>query len=144
MILKELSLVEDLKKIPKEITEDELKYQYKDYLTVGQLRKKLDAYPDDAKVLVQRVEDVYYEKHNWHVVSKEGEFTSRSREDNRKLLDGTYANKDQYPKFDSSKFRVMTEDELRIYNEQYSPVWCVVDYEWKEEKKKNLYLDLHY
>lgn len=144
MILKEISLEEDLKKLPREITEDELKNGYQHFLTVGQLREKLKGYPDEAKVLVQRIEDVYYEKHQWGVVFKESEFTWQSREDNRKLTDGTYANKDQYPKLDVNKFRVMTERELRIYDSQYSPVWCVVDYEWKEEKKKNLYLDLHY
>ena len=38
---------------------------YKDYLTVGKLRKFLEEHselPDDALVLTQRVEDKYYEK----------------------------------------------------------------------------------
>jgi len=38
--------------------------KYKDYLTVGKLKKFLEEHPelpDDANVLIQRVEDVYYE-----------------------------------------------------------------------------------
>ena len=47
-------------KQPKELTLEKLKdWQY--YLTVGELRKALSEYPDDAKVLVQRVEDQYYD-----------------------------------------------------------------------------------
>ena len=44
---------------------------YKDYLTVGKLRKYLEQHPelpDDANVLIQRVEDKYYEKNGWGVV----------------------------------------------------------------------------
>ena len=45
--------------------------KYKDYLTVGKLKKFLEEHPelpDDANVLIQRVEDRYYEKNGWVVV----------------------------------------------------------------------------
>jgi hypothetical protein len=44
------------------MTPKEYKENYKDYLTVGQLKKYLEEYPDDALVVSQRVEDFYYEE----------------------------------------------------------------------------------
>lgn len=42
------------------------------YLTVGQLKKELDRYPDDALVVSQRVEDKYYDTPNngWTTIQK--------------------------------------------------------------------------
>ena len=42
------------------------------YLTVGQLRKELDKYPDDTLVVSQRVEDWYYDTPNngWDTIKK--------------------------------------------------------------------------
>ena len=41
-------------------------------LTVGDLRKYLETHnpPDDAIVLVERVEDIYFEKHGWETTKK--------------------------------------------------------------------------
>lgn len=63
--------------MPGEITKQELIDGYKTSLTVGDLRDIIakSGLPDTAKVLIQRVEDVYYEKHNWNVLYKEGEHT---------------------------------------------------------------------
>ena len=55
----------------KEITKEELmKYQL--MLTVGRLKEFLEKsnLPDDAPVLIQRVEDHYYESGNWGVYVK--------------------------------------------------------------------------
>ena len=69
------------------------------YLTVSELREILPLLDQDSLVFVQRVEDVYYNKHNWKTIDKnqEGEI------------------------------------------QQYSPVWCRVDY-----NDGKLFLDLHY
>jgi hypothetical protein len=60
----------------KEITKEQLVSEYDYYLTVGKLKDFLSRhdFPDDAKVLVQRVEDIYYENHGWGVYLKESEF----------------------------------------------------------------------
>ena len=60
----------------KEISKEDLK-QYVCYLTVGELKKCLNEsnLKDDALVMIERVEDVYYEKHGWRVYLKEGECT---------------------------------------------------------------------
>jgi hypothetical protein len=61
----------------KEITKDELTNDYSYYLTVGDLKEFLYKHnlPNDSKVVIQRIEDVYYEKHQWGVYLKEGENT---------------------------------------------------------------------
>lgn len=47
------------------LTKEEIRENYGYYLTVGQLRKAIENLPDDANVVVERVEDVYYEKYGW-------------------------------------------------------------------------------
>ena len=86
----------------KEITKEELKNRYQHFMTVGDLKEFLNKHnlPDDAKVVVQRVEDVYYEKHNWGVYLKEGEHT-----------------------FKDEQGKIVKES-----LEQYHPAWCCVKY----------------
>jgi hypothetical protein len=52
------------------MTSQEAKTIYTHFLTVGQLKDELDKYPDDALVVAQRVEDVYYETRNWKTIDK--------------------------------------------------------------------------
>lgn len=61
----------------KKITKEDLTNGYDYFLTVGQLKKFLDKHqlPDQAKVVVQRVEDRYFEGNNWGVYLKEGDNT---------------------------------------------------------------------
>jgi hypothetical protein len=44
--------------------QNKLKYP-EHYLTVGKLKEKLTSFPDTGGVYVQRVEDVYFERHGW-------------------------------------------------------------------------------
>ena len=47
---------------------------YKDLrLTVGELKKQINNLPDDTIVLIERIEDKYYEDYEWGVYLKEGE-----------------------------------------------------------------------
>ena len=50
------------------LTKEDLS-KYSDFLSVGQLRKFLadPQIQDDALVMIERVEDVYYEKNGWGV-----------------------------------------------------------------------------
>ncbi len=52
------------------MTPKEYKAKHKHYLTVGELKKYLADYPDDALVVVQRVEDVYYEERGWETLKQ--------------------------------------------------------------------------
>lgn len=86
----------------KEITKEELQNGYREFLTVGGLKEFLYKHnlPNDSKVVIQRVEDVYYEKHNWGVYLKEGEHTFKDK-------DGS-----------------IVKESL----EQYHPAWCCSKY----------------
>lgn len=54
------------------ITKEELETGYKGFLTVGELRKFLVNHniQDSSKILIQRVEDMYYEDYSWKVYEK--------------------------------------------------------------------------
>jgi hypothetical protein len=83
----------------KEITKEEIN-NYTHFLTVGDLKKFLSKHdlPDNAPVLIERVEDVYYEKHDWGVYLKEGEHTVNDENGN------------------------IVKESLK----QYHPAWCCV------------------
>lgn len=101
----------------REITKRELVDKYASALTVGELKEFLNKHdlPDTAKVVVQRVEDVYYDELGWGVYLKEGEYSVRDETGNA------------------------IEDSL----EQYSPAWCCVKYN-DEDEDDILFIDLHY
>lgn len=44
--------------------------------TVGQLLDFIEKHniPRDGKVFIERIEDVYFEKHNWKTIEKKGSF----------------------------------------------------------------------
>jgi len=52
--------------------------QFESHMTVGDLRKKIEGLPDDTPVLIERIEDVYFEKHGWTTV--DFEFFSMERQ----------------------------------------------------------------
>jgi hypothetical protein len=99
----------------KEISKEEIKNRYIDFLTVGDLKKFLQKHKlkDSAKVLIQRVEDVYFEKHNWGVYLKEGEHT----------------------------FKDVHGEIVKESLEQYHPAWSCVKY---NDENDILFIDLHY
>jgi hypothetical protein len=131
-----------MKKV-KELTKEEV-LEYRDYLTVGGLKKFIEEHnvPDDAIVLSQRVEDIYFEKHGWGVYCKEGESCWECREWNRNIEDGSYL--DARPKLKAMKeeLKPFTEEQIRESREQYHPVWSLAWY--KDDDKDFLFLDLHY
>lgn len=128
----------------KKVIEIEDLSRYKDYLTVGRLKKFLEQHPelpDDALVLTQRVEDRYYEKNGWGVVLKEGYHYHMSKENNIRMEEEIRRRKNgEHPKYDMedpSKFIEELTDDLK---EQYHPAWSCLKY----KDDDNLYLDLHY
>lgn len=88
------------------------KFEY--CLTVGELRKRLEGIPDDAKIFSQRVEDRYYE--------------------------GFYINGIKTSGWSTVKKEVWETCEEEKWIEEYSPVFCAVQY----KDDVNLYLNLHY
>ena len=132
--------MEENRKLPEIITQEDLS-RYEHYLTVGKLREAIKDMPDDGLVLVQRVEDVYYEKHHWGLVLKEGEHYHWAKKWNEDLDSGEYEDKEKYPNATPEKWRPNTAEEMELSKEQYHPAWCAVTY---KDDQKNLYIDLHY
>lgn len=122
------------------MTETE-KEKFKHYSTVGALKAFIQEnnIPDDAKILVERIEDMYYEKNNWVAIRKKGEHYNYSQRENEKITSGEYADKEEYPNLKKQP-DLYTERELEDSKNQYNPVWCPVKY----PDDNNLYLDCHY
>lgn len=134
-------------RVPKKILTEEDLNSYKYNLTVGRLKKYIEkqGIPDDAKVVIERVEDVYYEIHGWGVMLKEGEQYHNAIEMNERMRDEIArrerGEEPEYPGIDDpNKYICEDENFLNELKNQYHPAWCVAGY-----KDKNfLFIDLHY
>ena len=112
----------------RELSKQDILKSYRDYATVGDLVDFIHKHniPRTAKVLIQRVEDVYYENNGWGVYLKEGDYCNYLRRMN------------QHP----DKIFHSTEKEIKQASEQYTPAWSPCLY--KEDKNDFLFIDLHY
>jgi hypothetical protein len=110
------------------MTGDEAKIKYKNFLTVGELKKQLENYPDDTLVVSQRIEDKYFDGIDISGLT-------------RTLPDGTIGTLPKGSK--ASGWDVIKKPDPLDPNHQnqYTPVWCVCHY---RDDQNCLYLDLHY
>lgn len=134
-----------------EIEEKSKKYAH-GHLRVGFLKERIKDLPDNALVLVERVEDIYYEENCWSVVLREGESYGSAVKFNNTLsnyLENYDKLKDEYPNLtkEYAETHIKTEEELEKYKDQYTPVYdcsngaCV---EYGSEYSDALYLFMHY
>lgn len=154
-----------------EIKEDDLKHYVKNgYLTKGKLKEwllKNDDIPDESPILIQRVEDRYYEgvdisgmmgfrdengelkpypegskSTGWGAYLKKGEHYHQVlwfNEEMRKEIERRKNNEEsQYPKIENPNDHIF-ELEPEYYT-QYHPAWCCVRY--NDDNK--VFIDLHY
>ena len=122
--------------------ENLIKYKDSGFLTVGNLIEfiKNNNIPNDAIIVAQRVEDVYYEKHNWGVYLKEGDISKMLRGFNESIDSGEFQKKySDMPEDIKKKF---TEEDILESMDEYHPILSPVLY--KEDKNEILFLDLHY
>lgn len=112
----------------REITKEELQNSFEHHLTVGALKQFLEKHnpPDTAKVVVQRVEDFYFDKNNWGTYLKKG---------------FNYYSLERLKESNIPKLGKITEKDLKDSMEQYIPAWCCVHYKDEEDV---LFIDLHY
>lgn len=126
----------------KEIDKQKL-LTYTDFLTVGKLKEILKTYEglsDDSIVVVERVEDYYYNELNWGVYLKEGEAAYEMKMWNEDIK-GEYLDKTKYPKLVGRDLKHYTDKEIKEAMTQYHPVFCCPIY---NNDKDILFLDLHY
>ena len=131
------------KSMPREITKEELNgFVDHHYLTVGRLEKFIKEHElaPDSIVVVQRVEDIYYENHKWGVYLKEGEDTYHCKSWNEDIR-GEYLDAKRYPRLVGKELKPFTDEEIRKSMVQYHPIFSCVRY---NDDKDVLFLDLHY
>ena len=114
---------------------------YEHYMTVKDLLDFIEKHniPLDSKVMIQRVQDVYYDKHNWKVYLKEGEESGYMRWHNEQCKTN-YLDKEQYPNLTEELLETYSEEEIRKSMTQYHPAWSCVKY--KDDDM--LFIDLHW
>jgi len=109
-------------------TSEEIKNEWKHYFTVGQLRELLanKDIPDDAKIFIQRVEDVYFEQYSWGTVKIEGdECYSQRRLIEKAKPGGEFHNKEEYPNMTEERINEILESEKTIdeLRDEYVAAW---------------------
>jgi hypothetical protein len=123
---------------------EELKNDYVIYYTVGDLLDfiKKHKLSRNSKILVERVEDVYYNKYGWKTVKKEGNAYWDRKSLINKAKSGVFNDKSTYPNMTEEHINniIKSEEILDETKNEYHPVWCPVKY----KDDDNLYLDLHY
>ncbi|MCK9273389.1 hypothetical protein M0P65_07675 [Candidatus Gracilibacteria bacterium] len=119
----------------KELTKEDLaEYKENHYLTVGKLRKSLENVPDDSIVLVERIEDKYFENNNEGVYPIEGQFCYFAKKYNEDVKNGewgTHLYHDTY-----------TDEQISSFQEQFVPAWSSSKYH-KDENEIFL-IHMHY
>jgi hypothetical protein len=96
---------------------------------------------DDSIILVQRVEDFYYENNNWKTYNKESEFCHNARNWNSGVISGKFSNKDEYPLLTEDNLKLISEEEINKMKSKYNPIWSPINY---RDDQEILFLDLHY
>ncbi len=96
--------------------------------------------PRESKILIQRIEDVYFEKHGWTTIKKESENWHSAKMWNEEIESGKYLDKTKYPDMNSETLKKYTDIELESFKDEYIVVFSPVKY----KNDNNLYLDAHY
>jgi len=125
----------------KEIQKDVLLKQHS--LTIGDLKKFISNknFSDDTIVVVQRVEDLYYNNHGWKTYRKYGESANNLMQWNEDVLSGKYKDKRKYPNVDPEDLTIVPQDEIDFARDQYTAAHCCVYY---KEDPEILFINLHY
>jgi len=110
-------------------------------LTVGQLLDFIKKYniPRDSKVLYQRIEDVYFEKHNWDTIDRKGEHYHDILR-NQEKAKGEWLDKEEYPSMTQDIINLTLDLNPDEFKDEYIIAWSPVKY----EEDNHLYITAHY
>ena len=132
------------KKVSVLTKEDLLEHRVAGRLTVGDLKNYLNKHPNlsnDSIVVIERVEDHYYENNNWSVYKYGGEHYHNTLQWNKDIDSGKYLDKEQYPNMKEENLKKYTEEDLEEAKSQYTPAFCVFSDPVYEDI---LFINLHY
>ena len=117
------------KQLVRKLTKEDLdKYKEVGYLTVKDLREFLKNNPDlsdDNLVMVERVENIYFEEHNWGVYKKDNHISHNAQLFNEKLDRGIYDDMDEYPLMTSEIKEKFSSEEIENLQSEYLPAWGI-------------------
>ena len=108
-------------------------------MTVKELREAIANLPDDGEVYIQKIEDIYFEKHGWSTLKVCGEHYHNAVQRNMNIDSGRYLDKEQYPSIRPELLVKYSEHDLEQMKEQYIDTHCCINYDGK-----NLYITSHY
>lgn len=116
--------------------------EYQDHMTVGMLLDFIEKnnIPRDAKVLYQRIEDVYFEEYNWRTYNKPGYWHDSMVRTNEKIDSGEFYDKDQYPDLEDPEVLRTSDEDLERMKDKYIVAWSPVYH----ADEKHLFIDGHY
>jgi len=115
--------------------------KYKNFCTVGELLDYIKKYniPMDAKILMQRIEDDYFEDdtsgNKRELFRIEGESCNKMRTINSGIANLGLDEFNDYP-----NIKEFSEDDIDALKEEYYPCWSPVYY----EGQNHLFLDANY
>ena len=111
------------------LTVEDIYDKYTNYLTIGRLKEAIQDLDDDVKVVVERVEDKYFEKHGWDTLKVEGFDYYQCLEHNKNVKENL------------EEVHVFSDEELEKMKEEFHPAWWSTKY---GDDKKLLLIHMHY
>ncbi len=120
-----------------------MKNNFPGYLTVGHLLDFIEKHnlPRDAKVFYQRIEDSYFtEKGGWKTVKKQGYFYHQAVKTNKRVDEGYYDDKEEFPLLVDPQRLKVDDDFLETLKEEYILSFAPAKY----KDDDNLYIDAFY
>jgi hypothetical protein len=124
------------------LTKEDLNKYKQQYLTIGKLRKFIEDnsdLSDDSLIMIERIEDVYYEKYNWGVYKKDSYYSNMIKQINENIDNGVYNNKKEYP-IPPEKIKILPE-ELEEFKDEFHPAWGIARY---FDESDLVFIKLHY
>ena len=79
----------------------------------------------DTKVLVERVEDRYFEKHSWSVFKVDNEITYQCEVDNERIENDLENMRKEYPNAPEEFFTKIPEEIIEESKSQFHPAWHI-------------------
>ena len=101
-----------------DLTEEEIFEKYEHYLTFKMLQKFVEENKDnihpDAKIIVERVEDKYFERNGWKTLKLEGDFYRGLERTNESIRKGLCEAKEEIP-----------QEYMDDTKEEFHPAWYI-------------------
>jgi hypothetical protein len=117
--------------IPSIISKNELINPDSGRLTLKSLRRFINDNPtldDNTPIMIERIEDIYFENYNWGVYLVEGFNYSNQLERNQLFYNETIRRKNGLePELDleNPEDYIYSDDEMQLIKEQFYYSWCI-------------------